>query len=377
MAHVEKRRQESAKGTLGRATYRVRYLDPSGRQRSRSFKKRADAERFKKTVEADVLRGDWHDPALGRKTFREWVNEYMASANKRATTRARDDVVLRKHFLPVLGDLPLGSITPRDIQLLVDKLVETTAPATVRTNYGVLRAVFSAAVQADLIPRSPCRARGVKSPSTTRKRRKGLDVADVVRLADAMPEEYRPMVYVFVLSLHFSEVAGLKVRDIDFLRHELHVVETVAEVNGHIQPADTKNPTRRRRMAVPPFIIAMLAEHLARTGRNDPDDYVFQAPKGGPVRYTNFRTRIWMPAVEKAGLAKTTTYTLRHTSGGLLRQVGVHTQVIQQRLGHSSSRTTTDVYGWVPDETDQEAAAALETLFTEAHGLSTAYEDGA
>ncbi len=49
--------------------------------------------------------------------------------------------------------------------------------------------------------------------------------------------------------------------------------------------------------------------------------------------------------------------------GCLLRQAHVHTQVIQQRLGHASSRTTTDIYGFVPDETDEEAANAVGVLF--------------
>jgi integrase len=60
----------------------------------------------------------------------------------------------------------------------------------------------------------------------------------------------------------------------------------------------------------------------------------------------------------------------------LLRQAGVHTQLIQQRLGHSSSRTTTDIYGWVPEESDEGAAKGLETLFDTTRGLSAAFDDG-
>jgi hypothetical protein len=59
-----------------------------------------------------------------------------------------------------------------------------------------------------------------------------------------------------------------------------------------------------------------------------------------------------------------TFHALRHSAGGLLRQAGVHTQIIQQRLGHASSRTTTDIYGWVPDETDKAAADSLNVMFT-------------
>ena len=119
----------------------------------------------------------------------------------------------------------------------------------------------------------------------------------------------------------------------------------------------------------------MLSEHLARTNRKAPDDYVFQAPMGGPVRYTNFRVRVFGPAVAAAGMTGVTFHTLRHSAGGLLRQGGVHTQLIQQRLGHSSSRTTTDIYGWVPEESDDAAAKGLESLFDTTRGLSAACDN--
>ena len=49
-----------------------------------------------------------------------------------------------------------------------------------------------------------------------------------------MPLEYRPMVYVGgVLGLRWSEVAGLRVGSLDFLRHSVSATETLAEVNGH------------------------------------------------------------------------------------------------------------------------------------------------
>lgn len=42
--------------------YRARYRDPLGRQRSRSFARKADAQRFFLEIEADKTRGTWIDP---------------------------------------------------------------------------------------------------------------------------------------------------------------------------------------------------------------------------------------------------------------------------------------------------------------------------
>jgi len=377
MPSIEKRQQRKRDGTLGSTTYRVRYRDPAGKSRSKTFKRQAQAAKFEATIKADLIRGEWHDPRLGRITFAEWVDNYMRDSDKRATTAARDWTVLRKHFLPALGQRRLDSITVLDVQHLVSEMKKHgLQPATVRTNFGVLKAVFSAAVQADLIPRSPCTGvRGVKSPSATRKQRKCLTAEQVAALAGAMPVDYRPMIYAGVLGLRWSEVAGLRVRHIDFLRRRMVVSETISEVDGRLQPADVKTESSRRELAVPSILLDMLAEHLAAMGRNNPDDYVFQAKSGGPVRYTNFRSRVWAPAIRATGLDGVTFHSLRHSAGGLMRQANVHTQLIQQRLGHASSRTTTDIYGWVPEDSDEAAAKALNDLIAESRGLNVSYEE--
>ena len=57
-------------------------------------------------------------------------------------------------------------------------------------------------------------------------------------------------------------------------------------------------PRTRRTVALP----ATLAEHV-REQHLDPGDkraLVFTAPGGGPIRYANWRNRVWVPACEAA-----------------------------------------------------------------------------
>ena len=153
-------------------------------------------------------------------TFGQWTTDYLAGArHKRETTKARDETVLRKHFLPTLGSKALPAITPLDVRGVVEAMAETLAPATVRTNYAVLKAVMNAAVEADLVVKSPCR--GVRLPGGKRRERATLTPDDLERLAAGMRQEYRPIVYVAgVLGLRWSEIAGLRVGHLDFLRTE-------------------------------------------------------------------------------------------------------------------------------------------------------------
>ena len=57
-----------------------------------------------------------------------------------------------------------------------------------------------------------------------------------------------------------------------------------------------------------------------------------------------------------------TFHDLRHSSAALLIQAGQHAKVIQERLGHSSIKTTLDVYGHLFPGMDEAAAEALDEM---------------
>ena len=314
----------------------------------------------------DVRRGAWIDPRAGDITFGEWANTYLDHSQKRPTTAARDENVLHTHFLPQLRAISLSVITPRHVQQIVKTMEKRLAPATVRTNYGVLKAVLNAAVESEVIVRSPCR--GIRLAPDTRHERQPLTSQQLASLAEALPAEYQPVVYLGgVLGLRWSEVVGLRVRNLDFFGRTLSVESTLAEVGGHLVPADTKSRAGRRTLAVPGFIMTMLSEHLARRDldASDGDAYVFVGPAGGPLRASNFRTRIWIPATKRVELSGLTFHGLRHSATSLMVEAGLHPRLIQHRLGHATSRLSMELYAHISDDADRQAAARLEESFTD------------
>jgi len=157
---------------------------------------------------------------------------------------------------------------------------------------------------------------------------------------------------------------------IDFLRRTVLVSETVAEVKGRLIVSPVKTAASRRTLSLPPFLVDDLAEHLRRTGRTKTTDYVLQAPNGGPMRAANFRGRIWGPAVRAAGVDGLTFHGLRHTAAGLMIEVGAHIEAIKQRMGHSSIRVTSDVYGSLLPSVDASVTRDLDRLLTAPRGLT-------
>jgi hypothetical protein len=83
MAFVEKR---------GQKRWRARFRGPDGRERSKTFDRKVDAERFLAETTVARNRGAWVDPRAGRVRFNEWAAEcYAARLDLRESSRARDE----------------------------------------------------------------------------------------------------------------------------------------------------------------------------------------------------------------------------------------------------------------------------------------------
>jgi hypothetical protein len=71
------------------------------------------------------------DPNAGRQTVRDYAEQWRLRQVHRPTTAAHVETMLRVHVYPVLGDRPLASVLPSDVQSLVKRLSGNLAPSTV------------------------------------------------------------------------------------------------------------------------------------------------------------------------------------------------------------------------------------------------------
>ena len=114
MAHIERR---------GPGRWRARFRDPSGRERSKTFPRRSDAERFLTSIEHSKLVGGYIDPSAGRVTFARFSARWLESQTFDASTREAVGSRLRVHLLPAFGDLELREIRPSTTQSWQVKLL--------------------------------------------------------------------------------------------------------------------------------------------------------------------------------------------------------------------------------------------------------------
>lgn len=131
-----------------------------------------------------------------------------------------------------------------------------------------------------------------------------------------------------------------------------------------------KTNKSRTRVGFPPFLAEVLARHLET--HPDVDEgraLVFTSDEGTPLRRTNFRRRIWRPAVERAGLpAATTFHALRHATASWLIDAGANPLEVAERLRHTRVSTTLAVYGHLFDGVDDRLDDMLETTRAQNRG---------
>lgn len=373
----------------------------AGRERTKSFARKIDADRHLAVTVTQQLSGAYVDPRSGRITVRQYAASWLAAQlqlrpRSRELYRSHLDV----HILPALGDLPIGGVRRSTVQAMVTALAlkrsrksgkgqpRPLAPGTVRSIAKTCSILFRAAVDDQVIAATPCVK--LKLPEKAASRAVTLTVAQVEAIAAELP----PHLAAFALvgagcGLRPGELFGLEldpVHGLDMLGRRVRVRQQLQTESGappYIGPP--KTPASVRDVPLGDEALEALAGHLAafppvpvevvdttsgqpvrRTAR-----LVFRTAAGLPIRRTAF-SKIWTAAVVRvraAGVelpARVTPHSLRHTYVSLLIADGAHPKSIQQLVGHKGITETMDTYGHLfPDQHDS-TRAAIDRAFRKA-----------
>jgi integrase len=350
------------RSTKSGVRYEVRLRDAVGREYSRTFRTRKEADTFQARERADRSRGAWIDPRRGKTTFAQvavwWLESNPA---KRPGSRARDEGIIRLHLNPQLGERPIAAITPADVRRLVHLWANKYPASTTHRHFAVLRAICAAAVDADYLARTPCRA--IKLPTIPPTQRPEVTPDDVNGLVGELGISAAFALVAAVLGLRWGECAGLRVGDIDFLRSRLRVAQQRAA--GAHTAGEPKSPASVRSIAMPDELATVLAAHLSGRGMSgaDTDALVFVGPQGEPLDYSNWRRRVWLPARRRAGLDRLTFQDLRRANATAMALDRVDAKTGSARLGHSDPRLYLEVYAQATGEGDRRAASKLGARF--------------
>ena len=337
--------------------YRAMYRGEDGRQHSKSFSRKSDAERWLRNELHRMDRGEWIDPSAGSTTLEEWASSWLRGLiGRKPKTIASYKDLLHSRVLPTFGPVPLNRITSVSVREWLGGMAEEgLSTSRARQARQVLSQMLAQAVADGLIARNPCEK--VAPPKVRPRRQLFLTASQLEQLAVAC-ENRQEGAGVLVLFLGWSglrwgEAVALRVDAVVPARRRIRVREAATEVGGRLVFGSPKTHETRT-VIIPRFAVDHLQPLLKG---KDPDELVFTAPRGGVWRGPNFRRRVFNPATVAAGLPKDLVpHDLRDTAASLMIASGASIKAVQRALGHASAKVTLDVYGSLYEE-DLEALA--------------------
>lgn len=372
----------STRASDGSPRYVVNYRDPEDRQRRKSFRKKADAEAFRNTVEADKLRGTYLDVDAGRVTFRDYAAGWLASRTFDHTTYEATDLRLRVHVLPVIGHLQLRQIKPSTIQGLLRTMeLSDTYRRVILAN---VSAIFSAAVDDDLIAKNPCKAGSVTRPSVVRRRVVPWRAEQINAMHDALPERYRLVVTLGSgLGLRQGEIFALSPADFDFLGGTVEVQRQVRILAGNKLVFAPPKGRKTRTVPLPSSVAAEINAHLSRFPparvslpwlTPESDEHValpllLTTRERSALNRNYFNSSLWRPAQNRANVEPSRDngcHALRHWYASVLLDAGESIRAVSEYLGHSDPGFTLRTYTHLMPSSSERTRDAIDAAFAAA-----------
>jgi integrase len=346
---------------------------------------RREAERALTARKREVDTGTWREPSS--ETLASYAERWLAHRDPARVggggrTRLSPSTYegyrlnLRRHVLPRLGGQAFSSLRTDDVDSLIAELeAEGKAPGTVRNVIVPLRKMLADAVRQGLIVSNPAARADLPPAQDFAGKEIPPEHTDAIRrtlieLAPLDPLRGEPDLFFVCLfdttlgtGLRLGELRALRWRDVErerrlvrveraYSRQELRTPKTVSGV---------------RSVPLFPSVDAALRELAARAverGRYAPNELVFASMRGTPLQPSNFRQRVWDPALRLAGLEAEgyRFHDLRHTCVSRLVAAGADVKLVQAVAGHANPLITLKRYSHLLDARVTEAAERFDPL---------------
>jgi integrase len=355
------------------------FINHDGERQAKKIGDKAAAEAVAKELRERLAKGDFQiNPPKQALTFGEygkkWLDGYGGS-NLKYSTQISYDGIFRNHLGP-LKDIPIDEITRADLKELVyGKLKDGLTPATVTRIKALISVILTHALEDGLIPSNPASRLGRLIKGKDRKADVNPLTREEARTFLEVVGQHYPKHYPFFLcalrtGCRLGELLALEWGDIDFrggfieVRRAFVVGEITTPKNGKSRRVDMSKQlaetfkelrTERKR------------EALAQ-GWGEVPALVFVNGVGRIMESPNLRTRVFWPALAKAGLRRIRLHDLRHTYASLLIQNSESLAYVRDQLGHHSIQITVDTYGHLVPGANRQAVDRLDDDLSSTYG---------
>lgn len=372
--------------------YKVRYIAPNGKERSKSFpdKQLGKAKEFKTSVENSIYAGSYTDPDAGKILFREFTERVLKGRSQDESTVNIMEDRNKIHMFPFFGDKPLSAF---DNDLIRDWLGWMAEGSDAKVNrkppsasyraqlFDMVSSVLDVAVSEGRLRANPCKDKSISRPKPVPKKVKVWPDSRLRAIGLALPERCKPAVPLGAgLGLRQGEIFAFSLDDVDRERMVYHVNRQVVTVRG---VRKFKLPKGHKTRVVPlgrgvladldayaenfPSVEVTLpwAEDDSRT--TETVRVLMVKADGGVFSRQGFNNGVWRRSFMKAKLdyveGQDGVHALRHLYASHMLARGVNIKELAVMLGHASEAFTLRVYAHLMPDSYDRARLAIDHLF--------------
>ena len=277
----------------------------------------------------------------------DWLDRekpHMSASNFRDYTRT-----INNHIIPALGNLRVAELEPRHVR---DWLGRLSVSHKRKSNLlSPLRSALKDAVDiAQTLQRDPLA--GLRLVRRDRAPKKDTidpftksEQAAILKAADPAGQ---PMLrFAFWTGLRTSELCALEWADVS--DKEVYVWQALTDAAD--EPETTKTPAGKRYITLLAPALAAIAAQRELSEKHTSGRVFLDIHTGEPWEGDQaIRKKLWIPAVEAAGVRYRRPYETRHTYASMMLSAGEPPRWVANQLGHSDLQMLFRVYGrWIPE----------------------------
>lgn len=288
--------------------------------------------------------------------FNCWLNEHSITISNSTVYAYQKD---SKNAVSYFGEKDVMKIRRDEIVTLVKiEISKGYANSTIRSHFKGIKSTFDWLYDNKIIAQNPYfkiplpkKKYSEITPFTVEEINKilSIDMSDWVR--DSIEIAYRT-------GMRKGEIFALKWSDIDLKNGFIQVKRPQSIYTGKMEIKEPKTKASRRRISIDRHLMGLLKRGKMQSN----SEYVFSVKDGNPKIPWELSCKKFKKVCELAGVSPRRFHDLRHTHATILLSAGVHPKIVQERLGHSSIKTTLDTYSHLIPTMQKEVVNIFDKL---------------
>lgn len=277
-----------------------------------------------------------------------------------------------------IGHKILSKISKADMLELLDLIKNkknvntggTISERTVRNHLNILKSLFRDAVELEILKDNPMD--NIKFVVEDHQIKDNYyDIEDINKMIFAIDNE--PVGYQFAIlftlatGVRIGELLALEEKDFNYTDHSVTISKSLSEIKGSRKLGPTK--TKKTRVEFYPEELNVLlekhleSENLKKEMLGVENDLIFTSMAGDFMPKRTLQD--WFKRfLARHDLKAITFHGLRHTSATILLANGIPLKNVSERLGHSRTSTTANIYVHAIPRIDKDASNVFSNILS-------------